>query len=85
MWQYYPEFQKRLRQNIKIINLIKTVIFKYEGGTKMILIKPAWDSENHWRAVKVVEKMKNEVKLARVAKEAQTWEARKAAVKKITD
>jgi hypothetical protein len=49
------------------------------------LFRPAWDSEDERKAIKAVNKLKNEVKLARVAKEAQNRLVREAAVKKITN
>ena len=51
----------------------------------MRLFRPAWDSKNAEKAVKAANKLKDETKLARVAKEAQCWQARKAAVEKLTD
>jgi len=51
----------------------------------MRLFRPAWDSKNEKRAVKAVEKLTDEVLLARIAKEARCWRARIAAVEKLTD
>jgi hypothetical protein len=51
----------------------------------MSTFRPAWDSKNEERAVKAVEKIKDETTLARAAKEAYCWEARKAAVEKLAD
>jgi hypothetical protein len=50
----------------------------------MGLFTPAWKSKNKKRALRAVEKITDQIKLARVAKEAWTWEVRKAAVKKLT-
>ena len=51
----------------------------------MRLFRPAWDSKNETRAIRAVTKMTDEIKLARIAKEVRSWQARVAAVKKITD
>jgi len=49
------------------------------------LFAPAWMSESWEKAVKAVEKISDQNMLARVAREAVIWGARKAAVKKLTD
>jgi hypothetical protein len=49
------------------------------------LFWPAWDSNNEDRAVKAVAKIRDEDKLARIAKEARSWEARRVAVERVTD
>jgi len=53
----------------------------------MRLFRPAWDSKNEKRAVKAVNKLKDETKLVHVAKEARCLQARLAAIgnKKLTD
>jgi hypothetical protein len=51
----------------------------------MELFTPTWKSKNAKRALKAVGKMTDQRKLAKVAKEAPYWGARKAAVEKLTD
>jgi hypothetical protein len=51
----------------------------------MGLFTPAWKSRNEKRALKAVEKMTDQQKLAKVAKEARNWRARLEAVYELTD
>jgi len=51
----------------------------------MKLFRPLWDSKNEKRAVKAVEKIKDEAKLARVVEEARCLQARETAAEKLTD
>ena len=51
----------------------------------MKLFRPLWYSRNEKRAVKAVEKIKDEAKLVRVISEARCWLARKVAAGKLTD
>jgi uncharacterized protein YkvS len=51
----------------------------------MRLFRPAWNSKNPDSAVKAVAKIKDEAKLARIAKEAWCWQACVAAVERITN
>ncbi|MDR2384556.1 MAG: hypothetical protein LBD80_02670 [Tannerella sp.] len=50
----------------------------------MGLFTPAWKGKNEEKALRSVEKITGRKKLAKVAKEAITWRARKAAVAKLT-
>jgi len=51
----------------------------------MKLFRPLWDSKNEKRAVKAVEKIKDETKLARVVEEARCLQACETAAEKLTD
>ena len=51
----------------------------------MELFTPAWKSENEEKTLDAVEKITGQKKLAQVAKEAEYWNVRKAAVAKLTD
>jgi hypothetical protein len=51
----------------------------------MGLFTPAWKSKNKEKALRAIEKMTDQKKLAKVAKTAESWEVRKRAVWKITD
>jgi hypothetical protein len=51
----------------------------------MRLFRPAWDSKNGRRAKKAVEKITDEAKLERIAKEARSGGAREAAVERVTN
>jgi len=51
----------------------------------MGLFKPAWASKNWDKAVKAVEKLSDQNKLARAVREAESWKARKTAAEKLTD
>ena len=52
----------------------------------MGLFKPAWQSKNGEKARKMVEKISDQTKLLRIARYPTTnWEARKAAINKLTD
>jgi hypothetical protein len=51
----------------------------------MELFTPAWKSKNEKKALPAVEKITDQQKLIKIAKEANSWIVRKAAVEKLTD
>jgi hypothetical protein len=56
-----------------------------KGKTTMRLFRPAWDSDNEEEALEAVAKIRDEARLARVAKKTRCYKARKAAMERVTN